>query len=101
MDKSDDELLKSLISVGIIGGTLAAILSDKKNRGENAALAAIAGAAIVASYQASQKAKETNLPIYKIKNGSLIIEHPDGRVETLKENVNGENTIPPKFNINY
>jgi sugar phosphate permease len=67
MDKSDDELLKSLISVGIIGGTLAAILSDKKNRGENAALAAIAGAAIVASYQASQRQKKPISPSIKSK----------------------------------
>jgi sugar phosphate permease len=69
MEKSDDELLKSLIAGGIVGGTLAALLSDKKNRGENATLAAVASAAIVASYQASQRAKETNLP--------LIIEYPD------------------------
>jgi hypothetical protein len=31
MEKSDDELLKSLIAGGIVGGTLAALLSDKKN----------------------------------------------------------------------
>jgi hypothetical protein len=84
MEKSDDELLKSLIAGGIIGGTMAALLSDKKNQNKNTTLAAIAGAAIVASYQASQRAKETNLPIYKIKNGSLIIEYPDGRIETIE-----------------
>ncbi|MCG9874540.1 MAG: hypothetical protein MH321_07115 [Leptospiraceae bacterium] len=99
MNKSDDELLKSLITGGVVGGGLAALLLDKKNRSENATLAAIAGAAIVASYKASQKAKETKLPIYKIKDGSLVIEHPDGRIETLKENASSEEKIPLNFKL--
>lgn len=99
MNPSEEELLQSLIKGGVIGGALGALLSDPKNRQENAVLFAVAGAAILASYQASQRAKATSLPVYKIKEGSLIKEHQDGRIEVLKDNIDFKSKIPNKFRI--
>lgn len=99
MNRSEEELIQSLITGGIVGGALGALFSDEENRKENATLLAIAGAAILASYKASQRAKETNLPVYKIKNGTLIKEHPDGRIEVLKERLDVKNNIPNKFKL--
>ncbi|MCC5814558.1 MAG: glycine zipper 2TM domain-containing protein [Leptospira sp.] len=100
MEQSDQELLQSLIAGGIVGGVLGAILSDKNDRSENSTIAAIAGAAILASYKASQNAKNTNLPIYKINGENLVVEHPDGRIEIVKKLNRRNLNIPTKFKIN-
>ena len=67
--KSDEEILQSLIAGGLIGAALGALLS--KNREDVATLGALAGAAILATYKANEKALQTNLPMFIEENGSL------------------------------
>jgi hypothetical protein len=74
--KSDEEVFQSLIVGGLIGAGLGALLSKDKETG--ASLGAIAGAAILATFRASQKASETNVPMYVEENGNLYYTQPDG-----------------------
>ena len=67
--KSDEEILQSLIAGGLIGAALGALLS--KNREDGATLGALAGAAILATFKANEKAMQTNLPMFIEEDGSL------------------------------
>ena len=67
--KSDEEIFQSLIAGGIIGAALGALLSKKK--GEGATLGALAGAALLATFKANEKAMQTNLPMDVEEDGNL------------------------------
>lgn len=74
--KNDEEILQSLVAGGIIGAALGALLSSTK--GQRATLGAMAGAAILATYKANEKALQTNLPMYAEENGNLYQIQADG-----------------------
>ena len=73
--KNDAEIVELLIKRGVVGATLGALLT--KNNGEGMA-GALAVAAILATYKASEKAVETRVPMYVEENGSLYMTQPDG-----------------------
>jgi hypothetical protein len=73
--KSDDEIIDSLISGGIIGAALGALISKSK---DGAILGALAGAVILATHKANEKAKKTNLPLILEEAGNLYEIKPDG-----------------------
>lgn len=74
--KNDDEILESLIAGGLVGTALGAILT--KNNGEGMALGALAIAALLATYKASEKAIETKVPMYVEEKGGLYEIQPGG-----------------------
>lgn len=76
--KNDEEIFQSLIAGGIVGASLGALLSGG-SRGQVTILGAIAGAAILATYKANEKALQTNLPMYAEENGSLYQIQADGK----------------------
>lgn len=67
--KNDEEIFQSLIAGGLIGAALGAMVS--KNKEEGATLGALAGAAILATFKANEKAMQTNLPMYVEEDGNL------------------------------
>ena len=73
--KSDKEILESLLLDGLIGGTIGTLLSS--NEEEDATIGAIAGAAILATYKATEKAKQSNIPMYLEENGNLYKIYSD------------------------
>lgn len=81
--KNDDEILESLISGGLIGVAIGALLS--KNKGEGSILGALIGAAILGTYKANQKATETHVPMVMEENGKLYQINADGSKQFLRD----------------
>lgn len=67
--KNDEEILESLIAGGLIGAALGALVS--KNKEEGITLGTLAGAAILATFKANEKAMQTNLPMFVEEDGNL------------------------------
>lgn len=88
--KSDDQILESLIAGGVIGAALVDLIS--KDTAEGAMLGVIAGAAILATYQASEKARLANLPVLAEENGKLYEIRSGGQKRYLKD-------LPKKFTL--
>jgi hypothetical protein len=70
--KNDEEIIQSLIAGGLIGAALGVLLS--KNKEEGATLGALAGAAILATFKANEKAMRMNIPMYVEEDGNLYIK---------------------------
>ncbi|GAA0878185.1 hypothetical protein GCM10009119_11530 [Algoriphagus jejuensis] len=68
--KNDEEIMESLVAEGLIGTAMSSLLS--KNNGENASLGTLAGAAILGTFKAGEKAKETSIPMFVVENGDLF-----------------------------
>ncbi|OYU83692.1 MAG: hypothetical protein CFE24_10220 [Flavobacterium sp. BFFFF2] len=80
--KNDDEIIQSLIAGGIIGAALGALVSNDKEEG--AALGALAGAAILATFKANEIAMQSNLPMYVEENGDLYQIQPGGSKKFIR-----------------
>lgn len=79
---SDDKIIESLITGGLIGAVLGALISENKESG--AAVGAIAGAAVLATFKASEQAKKTNLPLVVEEDGKLYEIQPGGGKRFIK-----------------
>jgi hypothetical protein len=97
--KNDEEILASLIVGGLIGGALGALLSEKKNEGEGAALGALAGAVVLATFKASEQAKQTNLPMYFVENGYLYQVQPGGTKKLIRQIHKPSTTVQEHFRL--
>ena len=80
--EDDQETLEALIAGGLIGAALGALIRSDKT---GATLGAIAGAAILASYRASERAKKLNVPLVIEENGSLYELQKDGTKRFIKQ----------------
>jgi hypothetical protein len=94
--KNDAELLESLIAGGVIGAALAALI---KNNKESATLGAIAGAAILASYHAVERAKKTNIPLVIEEKGALYEIRKDGSKTFIKQIPPNRTLIKKEFSL--
>ncbi|MBL7800295.1 MAG: hypothetical protein JNL95_06170 [Chitinophagales bacterium] len=81
--KNDEEIFESLITGGLIGATLGAILTNKSENGT--ILGAMAGAAILATFKANQKAMQTNLPMFVEENGNLYQIQSGGMKKLIRK----------------
>ncbi len=79
----DDKILESLITGGIIGAALGALLSNKKDDGA-IQLGAVAGAAILATYKANEEARKSNVPFFIEEHGKLYEVQPGGKKKFIK-----------------
>lgn len=97
MSKHDQDIFKSLLTGGIIGAALGAILTkDQKN---GSILGALAGAAILASLNANKRAAETNIPLILEEDNCLYEVHPDGSKKFIKKLEDSGKKLPKKFNL--
>lgn len=95
--KSDKEIIQSLITSGVIGATLGALIFKEKGKG--ALLGAIAGAAIIATYKAHEEAMKTNIPMYIAENGCLYIIKEDRTKEFVRKLDKPVEKLPKKFKL--
>jgi hypothetical protein len=95
MDK-DAEILESLIAGGVIGASLAAILTRNKDA---AGLGAIAGAVILASYRANQIARRSSVPLIMEEGDSLYEILPGGAKRFIKKIPRSSRTLPKNFTL--
>ncbi|TGK87961.1 hypothetical protein EHQ23_03690 [Leptospira bourretii] len=98
MNQADEETLNNLIKGGLLGAGLTALLKQEAD-GEDIAVGALLGAAILASIKASERAKETKIPILVQEGDSLYWKHPDGHKEFFKKLPTDSNHLPPKFKL--
>lgn len=83
MQNDDNEIVQSLIAGGVIGAALGALLTNDKEQG--ATLGALAGAAILATYKANERAKKTNQPFYVEEQGDLFEIQPNGQKKFIRK----------------
>src|SRR5690606_23805023 len=95
--KNDEEIIESLIAGGFLGAALGALLS--KNKEEGATLGALAGAAILATFKASEQAKKSNVPVLYEEDGCLYEEHPGGTKKFVKELEKSRRLTNDKFKL--
>lgn len=94
--KKDDEIFETVIAGGIIGASLEALLSKKTDVGLT--LGALAGAVIFGTLKASEKASQTNIPMFFEENGSLY--RLESGVKTFVRELEKPNvTFPRKFKL--
>lgn len=78
--RKDAEILDSLVAGGLVGAALGALVKNDKTV---VTLSAIAGAALLASFHASERAKESDVPIVFEENG-VLYEVRNGEKKTIK-----------------
>lgn len=97
MSEKENAIFKSLLKGGVIGTTLSALLY--KEKGQGAALGAIAGAAILASVEANENAKKTGIPLILEEDNVLYEVHSDGRKKRIKDLPKSNKTLPKNFTL--
>ncbi|MCF8255809.1 MAG: glycine zipper 2TM domain-containing protein [Bacteroidia bacterium] len=95
--KNDEEIIESLISGGLIGAALGLLIS--KNKEEGTILGALAGAAIVATFRANEKANETKIPMVVEENGNLYQIHEDGKKTLIRKINKSLEKLPQNFKL--
>lgn len=80
---NDKEIIEALLAGGVIGAALGAILL--KNKEEGAVLGALAGAALIATFKANEKAMQTNVPMYVEEDGNLYVVQKGGQKRFIRK----------------
>jgi outer membrane lipoprotein SlyB len=97
MTKKEEAVFESLLTGGIIGVALGALIS--KSKGAGAALGAIAGAAILASVKANENAQKTDIPLV-LEEGNAIYEvSSNGTKKLIKHLPVSNKKLPKKFTL--
>jgi hypothetical protein len=92
----DEEIFESLLTGGVIGAALGALLSNKS---EGAGIGALAGAAILATYKANEQARKTNVPLYIEQDGKLYELQPGGGKKFIRNIQKQGNKLPSHFRL--
>ncbi len=95
--KNDEQIIESLIAGGIIGGALGALVS--KNREMGVTLGALAGAALLATFKANEKAMQANLPMYVEEDGNLYMIQPGGDKSFIRKIEKPSIKLQDKFKL--
>ncbi|MFP9117239.1 glycine zipper 2TM domain-containing protein [Flavobacterium sp. RNTU_13] len=95
--EQDDKILENLITGGVVGAALGALLS--KDKREGATLGALAGAAILATFRANEEAKKSNVPLILEEEGNLYEISPDGQRRFLRKIEKPKITMPSQFKL--
>ncbi|EKJ87060.1 hypothetical protein CLV96_3588 [Leptospira meyeri] len=98
MNREDEKTLNNLIKGGLLGAGITALLKRQAD-GEDIAVGALLGAAILASLKASERAKETKIPVLIQEGDSLYWKHHDGHKEFFKNLPNHSESLPKKFKL--
>jgi hypothetical protein len=96
MDEEEDEMLKSLVADGSVGVALGTLIANDKSEGDG--LGALAGAALFASFRASQRAQLGSTPVYILENGNLY-EASRGRKLFIKKIHRRSSGLPKTFDL--
>lgn len=91
MNRKEKHIIDSLIEAGLIGIGLGKLLHSEKELG------ALASSAIIASIEAGEKAKKTDIPIIIEDNNALYKVYPDGTKEFIKTITKNTISLPKKF----
>jgi len=97
MMKNDEEIMESLIAGGLIGAALGALLS--KNNGDQAILGALAGATILATFKANEKAMKMNIPMYMEENGNIYQVQTGGIKKFIRKIDKPSLKLPQHFKL--
>ncbi|MBL7975309.1 MAG: hypothetical protein JNJ85_10375 [Candidatus Kapabacteria bacterium] len=88
---NEKEIVQLLIRDGVVGTSLAALLTERQI--DKASLSALAEAVLIATYQANQIARNTNVPFFIEEDGALF------EIQKNKEKVFIRNIEKPSFQL--
>jgi hypothetical protein len=92
--QNNDEIIGRLIAAGLIGNTLGALLLDRIEEGT---LGVIARAALLGTYEAAQKARQTGVPVLTAEKGNLYAFRPTGEKRFIKKIPQEPVKVPTHF----
>lgn len=92
-----DKTLDSLVTGGLIGAALGALLS--KDKEEGIMIGGLLGAAISATMQANQEARKTNIPVYVKENGQIFAVDSSGNKVFIKNLEKPSEKFPERFKL--
>jgi len=97
MTRKENDIIKSLLTGGIIGNALEVLIT--KSKGAGAALGALAGVAILASVQANKNAQKTGIPLVLEEDDALYEVYSDGRKKLIKKLPKTNKNLPKNFTL--
>ena len=97
MTQKENDIIKSLLTGGIIGNALGVLIT--KSKGAAGALGALAGAAILASVQANENAQKTGIPLVLEEDDALYEVYSDGRKKLIKKLPKTNKILPKNFTL--
>ena len=92
---NDNDIVKNLVAGGIIGAALGALIADDNQEG--ATIGAIAGAVILATLKANDKAKQTQIPFYIEEDNNLYKIGSDGSKHFVKRIEKSQTKLNKQF----
>lgn len=95
MSKQDD-IIEHLIVGGFVGAALSALISKRK---EGSLLGGLAGAVLFASFKASERAREANIPLVLEEDDTLYELMPNGEKKLLRHLPKNKTEVPSRFKL--
>ena len=92
-----DKNLELLVSGGLVGAALGALLSKDKEDG--ILIGGLLGAAISATMQANQEARKTNIPVYIEENGKIVAIDSSGNKALIKNLEKSSEKFPEQIKL--
>jgi hypothetical protein len=97
MTDRENNIFQTLAKSGIIGAAMSYLLLKKKERQTSSR--SLAGAAILATYEANQVARQSNIPVYVEENGKLYAMGEKGQKSFIKDLPKPINNLSKKFKL--
>ena len=95
--RNEDDNIQRLVTGGILGAAIGALLSKDKEDG--AFIGALLGAAIAATTKANEEAKKTNIPQLVQEDGKLYEINTAGEKIFIKELRKTNSHLPEYFKL--
>lgn len=89
MNQEDKEIIDKLVAGGLIGAALGALATENT---KGATIGALAGAAILGSYHAIERAKKSSIPLMMVEDDKLYEVSKDGQKKFIKN-------VPPRVKV--
>lgn len=94
----DEEIIESLVLGGIVGAVLGALISNKKD-GSGALTGALAGAAILGTFKANERAQKSNTPILVEEDNVIYEINSKGEKKIFKEIPRSGKIVPRNYKL--
>lgn len=94
---AENKTIESLITGGLLGAAIGAILS--RNKEEGAIAGAIVGAAVASTMRANEEARKTNIKIQQVENGNLYEIEPGGSKRLVKKLEKNSVNLPDHYKL--
>jgi hypothetical protein len=94
---NDQEIIQTLLADGVISTTMGTLLLETEDQASEISI--IAGAAILGTYQASQRAKNAKVPLYEANNGNIYLIDSEGKKTFIRTIEKSSVSLPSTYKL--